>query len=554
MANLSDEPDLMLNAFITAETPLKPNEIEWKSLDFADEPSLWDFLRRIALAFEQYFVTGKEASQFNPTEWRKPSSKLAAVLVKVMSTIQLENDPVLAERYTSHRWSCSIATELLRYTPEVAYLDRPLILREQISNITDLKLLEIISNTVPFMACPETMFLFCSQAYFLTLWKELLVPAFRATGTELEYPADMETVYRKLCSLCALHKIPDQVKLENPMLHSVMERTTSYKKIIKGLGNDNCALGRDHCDYCDHQPMDLHCKRYILVTERDTEGLEKKLLHTFKDQNEIPLGQTKVMDNIHIDNLPAPGIEHHIRARTNLDSRCGRDITIFVNRANGEEIGGVLFDSLIPHYFDIMEQNHRHFRTQIVNIKRGEAFQKVDWGSMGGGGFCRPNGGARGSYYGGAYPLGRSKGEVVLTKEAADCFVDNWFRMAITVNQASPQIGQKIKSAAVEAGTLPVGRYGLNQYYCYDFVAPLHYDLDRTFTMSTTITKCGDSHHYNFCYAKWGIIVYTQANCQRQSLKLKIGDLMETNFMVHFHQVVRLLHELKLMVLFRMDL
>ncbi|KAF9062845.1 hypothetical protein BDP27DRAFT_1427532 [Rhodocollybia butyracea] len=465
MANFSGEPDLTLNAFVTAETPLKPDEIEWKS--------------RILLM--------NPLCQFNPTEWRKPasairalrqlrklpeplqlvlegairSSKLAAVLVKVMSTIQLENDPVLAERYTSHRWSCSIATELLRYTPEVAYLDRPLNLREQISNITDLKLLEIIT-------------------YFLTLWKELLVPAFRATGTELEYPADMETVYRKLCSLCALHKIPDQVKLENPMLHSVMEHTTSYKKIIKGLGNDNRALGRDHCDYC----------------------LEKKLLHTFKDQNEIPLiygDQTKVMDNIHIDALPAPGIEHHIRARTNLDSRCGRDITIFVNRANGEEIGGVLFDGLIPHYFDIMERNHHHFRTQIINLKRG----------------------ARGSYYGGAYPLGRSKGEVVLTKEAADCFVDNWFRMAIdnslmlqTVNQASPQIGQKIKSAAVEAGTLPVGRYGLNQYYCYDFVAPLHYDSDRTFTMSTTITKRGDSHHYNFCYAKWGIIVYTQANCQ----------------------------------------
>lgn len=99
----------------------------------------------------------------------------------------------------------------------------------------------------------------------------------------------MATVYRKLCSLCALHKIPEQVKLENPTLHSVMEHTTSYKKIIKGLENDNRALGRNHCDYCDHQPMDLHCKRYVLVTERDTEGLEKKLLHTFKDPNEIPL-------------------------------------------------------------------------------------------------------------------------------------------------------------------------------------------------------------------------------------------------------------------------
>ncbi|KAF9068128.1 hypothetical protein BDP27DRAFT_838944 [Rhodocollybia butyracea] len=132
------------------------------------------------------------------------------------------------------------------------------------------------------------MFLFCSRDHFLTLWQELLVPAYHATGVDLQYPVDMETVYRKLCALCTQNKIPDQVKLENPMLHSVMDHTEWYKFITKDLEKDTRALGRENCDFCDHQPKDLRCKRYIHVTERDTEGLRTKLLHTFEDQNEIP--------------------------------------------------------------------------------------------------------------------------------------------------------------------------------------------------------------------------------------------------------------------------
>ncbi|KAF9068129.1 hypothetical protein BDP27DRAFT_1364294 [Rhodocollybia butyracea] len=139
MANFSDETDLTLSAFIDENTPLDPGEIEWKARDFLDERSLCAFLQRIAKAFELYFVTGKE---FVTTEWRKPASairafrklkdlpehlqpslepairitKLATILVKVMNTIQLEFDPVLAERFATHRWSYSIAVELQRYT------------------------------------------------------------------------------------------------------------------------------------------------------------------------------------------------------------------------------------------------------------------------------------------------------------------------------------------------------------------------------------------------------------------------------------------------------
>ncbi|KAF9068127.1 hypothetical protein BDP27DRAFT_1327660 [Rhodocollybia butyracea] len=158
-----------------------------------------------------------------------------------------------------------------------------------------------------------------------------------------------------------------------------------------------------------------------------------------------------------------------------------------------------------------MQNNHRHFKTQAVKVRRGEAFQKVDYGTMG----------ARGSQYGGPSPIGRFKGEMSLDKKTVDGYVGNWFKMAVDnalvlqpVRQASKRVGQKIMSAATEAGTLPLGKYGLNQYYCYDYIAPLHYDSDRTFTMSTTTARGGNLDHYNFCYAKWGVIVYTQENCQ----------------------------------------
>ncbi|KAF9062420.1 hypothetical protein BDP27DRAFT_1427906 [Rhodocollybia butyracea] len=285
-----------------------------------------------AKLFERYFVPGKEYSQ---TAWKTPASAIRAlrklkqlpeflkpsletairatglnvILVKVMNDIDLENDPILAERYSTHRWSASIAVELQCYTPLSAYVDQQFDHHQRVNNITDITMLP----------------------YFLTLWDELLVPAFGAAGVALEYPHSMDVIYAKICSLCAPKKIPEFVKLENPVLLSVMEETNIYKQILKELDFDN----------------------------------------------------STPLEGIHINELPSPGIQHHIHARTDLNPKCKRDITIFVNSANDEEVGGVVFGGLTPHFFNIMKSNQQHFRDRAVNVIRGQAFQKLDYGFNG---------------------------------------------------------------------------------------------------------------------------------------------------------------------------
>ncbi|KAF9077797.1 hypothetical protein BDP27DRAFT_1413485 [Rhodocollybia butyracea] len=517
-----DEPNLTLHQYLMAAETLPSNveEINWKSSDFTNVSSLETYLRRIREAFERYF--------YSQTAWKTPASAIRAlrklkqlpeflkpsleiairatglnvILVKVMNDIDLENDPILAERYSTHRWSASIAVELQRYTPLSAYVDQRFDHHQRVNNITDITMLP----------------------YFLTLWDELLVPAFGAAGVALEYPHSMDVIYAKICSLCAPKKIPEFVKLENPVLLSVMEETNIYKQILKELDFVIRPLGRQACDHCAGEPMNLRCKRYISVTERDTDQVIGKILHSFDEKHEIPLvygDNSTPLEGIHINELPSPGIQHHIHARTDLNPKCKRDITIFVNSANDEEVGGVVFGGLTPHFFNIMKSNHQHFRDRAVNVIRGQAFQKLDYGLMAGGGFNDPNGGALGRFYGGSYPSGRLHGPMILSKQIVDSHVKNWFRMALdnalmlrVVTQASRSVGKDIKSAATKAGTLPIGRYGLNQFYCFNYIAPLHYDKDRTFTMSVTTAKNGNPQYYNFCYAKWGIIVYTQGNCE----------------------------------------
>lgn len=81
------------------------------------------------------------------------------------------------------------------------------------------------------------------------------------------------------------------------------------------------------------------------------------------------------------------------------------------------------------------------------------------------------------------------------------------------VKQASRQIFKEMTKSAHDAGTFPVGQYGLNIFYCFNYIAPLHADQDRSYTISITTAKSGDPEHYNFCFSRWGIILYTHPGC-----------------------------------------
>lgn len=133
---------------------------------------------------------------------------------------------------------------------------------------------------------------------------------------------------------------------------------------------------------------------------------------------------------VHVDDLPAPGIEHHIHPRTNLDPKCPRDITHFIDCETEREIGGVINKGLPLKYFEIMKNNHDHFFKQAINVKRGSAFQQVNYGIMAAAGFCEPQGGAVGNGYGSPYKPTRIYSDAIIDKATADRYVDNLFRMA----------------------------------------------------------------------------------------------------------------------------
>jgi len=137
------------------------------------------------------------------------------------------------------------------------------------------------------------------------------------------------------------------------------------------------------------------------------------------------------MDSVHIRDLPGPGIEHHIHARTDLDPRCKRDITHFIDDDTDEEVGGVTYDGLSPEFFSIIQDNHAHFSKNVQNVTRGNAFQKMDYGKMAAAGFCQPKGGAVGSGYGNPYGPSQIRSHAIIDKQIADQYVQNLFRMGI---------------------------------------------------------------------------------------------------------------------------
>ena len=110
---------------------------------------------------------------------------------------------------------------------------------------------------------------------------------------------------------------------------------------------------------------------------------------------------------------------------------CGRDITHLVDRQTHKEVGGIVFNGLSESSLKTIQEHHRFFKVGADNVKRGNDFQKVDYGKMAAAGFCQPQGGAVGGGYGNSYKLGRVKFEATTNKMLADEYVSRLFKMAM---------------------------------------------------------------------------------------------------------------------------
>lgn len=58
-----------------------------------------------------------------------------------------------------------------------------------------------------------------------------------------------------------------------------------------------------------------------------------------------------------------------------------------------------------------------------------------------------------------------------------------------------------------------LGLMGVTAYYCWNYTAPLHADLDRGWSVCVQIEKTSAKDEYNFAYADWGHYLETCTNC-----------------------------------------
>lgn len=80
------------------------------------------------------------------------------------------------------------------------------------------------------------------------------------------------------------------------------------------------------------------------------------------------------------------------------------------------------------------------------------------------------------------------------------------------VRIAFPEAYANIVKVANNAGNFPVGRFGMNSFYCWNYVAPQHTDNDRSFTISIQLEKEALDDEYNFACTEYNFYIKTEVN------------------------------------------
>ncbi|KAJ7217994.1 hypothetical protein GGX14DRAFT_390703 [Mycena pura] len=111
----------------------------------------------------------------------------------------------------------------------------------------------------------------------------------------------------------------------------------------------------------------------------------------------LPLDKKEHPDPLRPEDLKKLGIELMlVEPRPEVFATCHKDITKFVNRATGECVGDVRYQSLTPR---MLEECQNHHLVAIQNVKRRDTMSAYGYGSMTCKGTCQPAGGRKGDMY-----------------------------------------------------------------------------------------------------------------------------------------------------------
>ncbi|KAJ7612385.1 hypothetical protein DFH06DRAFT_1371504 [Mycena polygramma] len=294
------------------------------------------------------------------------------------------------------------------------------------------------------------------------------------------------------------------------------------------------------CPYCALLPRKQHCVRIVPVRRRKCKHLIGAALTCASLKNRLkplpPLTSVQARRKGHAPK-PRPRIRFYhpfkqlnmklIKFRPEVYKRCKKDIVRFVWRApDGKEemVGGVRFKPFSKPILGRLNDNHR--LVQVRAIRRRDMMQRWAYGSITGRGSRQPSGGRKGDCYG---PYACHRGDTpddirALFRDAVS--TDAMVEVGDTI---APGMRKNINELTRKSGVDRLGRTGLTNYVCSNYINCLHPDNDGSledflagrgkkdskgglYPCAQLLKKGCGKHAFNFAYARFGVVIRTMTN------------------------------------------
>ncbi|VDB94101.1 unnamed protein product [Peniophora sp. CBMAI 1063] len=212
---------------------------------------------------------------------------------------------------------------------------------------------------------------------------------------------------------------------------------------------------------------------------------------------------------------------HLIQA--NIEGPNKRDIHIFIEKATGTMVGGVIFSTLTEEEWQ-ESMKHHTLISRYPGLQRGTSFLEFAFGKMIPVGFRVPMGAHPGEDY---VPYKILIKAAERSKELQDNedirlmfgHAKDTERLLNTVRRYLLGIVKEIRKVSDEHGLKDMGSCGVSSYYCTNYMSPQHGDGDIGWSICSQLFKNlkatggSETDDFNFAFTKWGLYVETQRNC-----------------------------------------
>ncbi|KAI0089515.1 hypothetical protein BDY19DRAFT_993109 [Irpex rosettiformis] len=406
-------------------------------------------------------------------------------------------------------------------------------------------------DLIPNAGNSFSVFFLHDSKHFCTCWNEWLLPGLILRGLTEAILWDPCRLYRRVMQ--AFHGNEDMVEELPDVLKCIVHNTLEHKKMVKmfnkavyhqhegaetrHLFHDDFSLEEGEimeaedgqiciedededdqdsptpststCPNCINYPQDEQCVRTVFVHEHSIGKNLNGCIMTFapEDDRVTPMRASGpiIYRSPDDDDLQFTRIVH----REVVHRRCGRDVTILVDAATGEAIGGVSYNCFTQDVLQAMIKSHDQV-TKKASVRRGGTFQLSVSSKMVPVGARIPQGGAAGDGYA---PYAHMKTDTIQAIDAMMAHGRDADLVLTALKPYNPSIVRAYRKAYEAAGLSRLGANGVNMYYCTKYTAPIHPDEDVGISLCCQLAKSGgQDKDLDFVYAQHGVYIETRSN------------------------------------------